>query len=201
LRAATTLAILGLLVVTGQAQDKASSQKQASTTVVVVPLTPGPPNLGATFPPVQNPATKDQIREYLKLSGDLDSFRDSWIAALDKNRSFGAPYWPESFWIAMKQEMQNTDLMPVFVVYFQHAVSKDVMQEVLETYQRVGAAHFQGTPACFKLGDALVPMSSDFDKLKLQMTDETLEKVYQAHKPEIKAARAQYLKDHPDWKD
>lgn len=101
----------------------------------------------------------------------------------------------------MKQEMQNTDLMPVFVVYFQHGVSKDLMHEVLDTYQKVGAAHFKGTSACFKLGDALVPMSSDLDKLNLQMTTATLEKVYQAHKPEIKAARAQYLKDHPDWKD
>jgi hypothetical protein len=193
-------ATLGLLLVTSQAQDKTGPKNQAPV-IAVVPLTPATPDLAASFPPIQNPATKEQIREYLQLSGDLDSFRTSWIAALDKNRSIGAPYWPESFWAAMKQEMENTNLMPVFIVYIQHGVSRDLMQEVLDTYHKVGAAHFQGTPACFKLGDTLLPMSSDLDKLNVLMTTETLERVYQVYKPEIKAARAQYLKDHPDWKD
>jgi hypothetical protein len=185
---------------TSQAQDKSASKKEAPVTVVV-PLTPAPPDLASSFLPLQNPATKEQIREYLQLSGDVDSFRTSWVSALDQNRSLGAPYWPESFWVAMKQEMENTDLTSVFIVYLQHGVSKDLMEEVLGTYHEVGTAHFKGTPACFKLGNALLPTSADFDKLKLQLTTETFEKVYQVYKPEIKAARAQYLKDHPDWKD
>jgi len=50
---------------------------------------------GPELSPLENAATEPQIREYLDLSGDADSFRERWVAAVDKNRSIGAPYWPE----------------------------------------------------------------------------------------------------------
>jgi hypothetical protein len=131
----------------------------------------------------------------------MDSFRQSWIAAVDKNRSIGAPYWPESFWTAVKEEMQRTDLLPMYVIVFQHYISKELMQEVLDAYQRLGADHFQGSPECFKLGNASVAMTADFDRVKLAMTQKTIFKVYAVYKPQIKAARTKYMAEHPDWVD
>ena len=57
-----------------------------------------------SLPSLPDPATVGQIREFLRLSGDMDSLRLRWIAALDKNRAIGAPYWPESFWTAIKED-------------------------------------------------------------------------------------------------
>jgi hypothetical protein len=45
---------------------------------------------------------------------------------------------------------------------------------------------------------ALVP---DIDKLKLAKTEEVITKVYALYKPQIKAARARYLAEHPGWAD
>ena len=179
----------------GNAQDK------QATTISRVPISPFSSDNSLSLPPIKNPATNDQIREYLRLSGDLDSFRVRWIAALDKNRSIGAPYWPESFWTTLKAEMQRADLFPMFVTFYQHGISNELMQEVLDSYHTLGSEHFQGSPACFKLGDAELAMTADMDKLKLAKTNEVLTKVYDIYKPQIKAARARYLAEHPDWVD
>jgi hypothetical protein len=154
-----------------------------------------------SLPPLSDPATVGEIREFLRLSGDMDSLRIRWIASLDKNRALGAPYWPESFWTAIKDEMRNTDLLPMYITLFQHDVSRDLMQEVLETYHRLGVDHFQGSPACFKLGDPKLGLAADMDKLKLAKTQEVVNKVYAVYKPQIKAARLKYQADHPGWVD
>jgi hypothetical protein len=99
-------------------------------------------------PAIPEAATEAQIREYLRVSGEVQTFRDSWIAAVDKNRSIGAPYWPESFWQAVKDEMQKTDLVPMYVTLFQHGISRDLMQQVLDAYRVRGAEHFQGSEEC-----------------------------------------------------
>jgi hypothetical protein len=158
-------------------------------------------DVSTSFPPLADPAALDQINEYLRLSGDMDSFRSRWIAAVDKNRSIGAPYWPESFWTSLKAEMQKTDLMPMFVVFYQHSISKELMREVLDAYHTLGAEHFQGSPACLKLGDAELAKTADMDKLKFAKTQEVLAKVYAVYKPQIKSARAQYQAERPDWVD
>jgi hypothetical protein len=177
--------------------DSTQAQDERSPKIVSAPISSTSPAL----PPRENPATVEQIAEYLRLSGDMDTFRTSWIAAVDKNRSLGAPYWPESFWTALKAEMEKTDLVPMYVTFFQHGISKELMQEVLNTYHTMGKDHFRGSPACFKLGDALLAMTADFDSLKLAKTEEVSVKIYDIYKPEIKAARARYQAEHPDWKD
>ena len=152
-------------------------------------------------PAIPDAATEAQIREYLRVSGEVQTFRDSWIAAVDKNRSIGAPYWPESFWQAVKDEMQKTDLVPMYVTLFQHGISRDLMQQVLDAYRVRGAEHFQGSEECFKLGAAVAAVQGEFEKLKLDETQAVVSKVYAEYKPQIKAARARYLAEHPDWKD
>jgi hypothetical protein len=155
----------------------------------------------ASPPPLKDPATYDQICEYLRLSGDMESFRQSWIAAVDKNRSIGAPYWPESFWTAVKDEMRKTDLTPMFVTLYQHGVSKELMQEVLDALHRLGVDRFRESPEFFQLGEAWSKMAAEMDQLKRAKTQEVVTKVYAVYKTQIKAARAKYLAEHPDWKD
>ena len=97
--------------------------------------------------------------------------------------------------------MQKTDLMPLYVTLYQHGISKALMDEVLDAYHTLGSEHFKGSPACFKLGDAFLRMADDMDKLKLAKTQEVAIKIYDIYKPQIKAARVQYIAEHPDWKD
>ena len=193
--------LLIALVAANLLRDTTYAQDKQAPKIVRSPVSPTSPDLAASLPPLKDAATDDQIREYLRLSGDLDSFRLRWISALDKNRSIGEPYWPESFWTALKAKMQQSDLMPMFVTFYQHGISKGLMQEVLDAYHMLGTAHFQGSPACFKLGTAELSMTADMDKLKLAKTEEVFAEVYAAYKPQIKAARAQYLAEHPGWKD
>jgi len=159
------------------------------------------PDYAASFPPVKNPATPEQIREYLRLSGESEKYRTRLINTVDKVRYIGKPYWPESYWTSMKEEIRKADLTPMFVVLFQHGVSSDLMQEVLESYHRLGADHFAGSPACVKLGEAEAAMQGDTEQVMLKETQIILERVYQVYKPQIKAARAKYIAEHPDWKD
>ncbi|HXR39371.1 MAG TPA: hypothetical protein VN776_09775 [Terracidiphilus sp.] len=189
------LAAVALIPIAG------ASQEEQKPTTTSVPVSAAPAGVSDSLPPMEDPATVDQIKDYLRLSGEIDSFRASWIAAVDKNRSIGAPYWPESFWTAIKEEMQKTDLMPMYIVFYQHGISRGLMHEVLDAYQRLGADHFRGSPECFKLGDAVSLMSADWERIKLAKTRETISRVYAVYKPQMKAARARYLAEHPGWVD
>jgi hypothetical protein len=181
----------------------ARSQTQQPPNIVQVPIGHFAKDPSSTLTQLPDAATPQQIREYLTLSGEVESFRDRWIAAFDQNRleGKGAPYWPDAFWEALREEMQHVDLVPMFVELYQHGLSKQLMQEVLDTYHANGVDHFKGSPACFKLGAADAALSDDMDKLKLAETTAVLNRVYIAWKPKIKEARAQYLAAHPDFKD
>ncbi len=195
-KAAISCAVLGLF-------SSVQSQTQQPPSIVQVPVVHFAKDPSLTLAPLPDAATPEQIHEYLTLSGEVESFRERWIAAFDSNRSEGkgAPYWPDAFWEALREEMQRTDLVPMFVELYQHGLSKQLMQEVLDTYHANGADHFKGSPACFKLGAADAALTDDMDKLKLAETTAVLERVYQVWKPKIKEARAQYLAAHPDFKD
>jgi hypothetical protein len=154
-----------------------------------------------SLPPLKDPATIDQIQEYLRLSGAMDAYRLRWIAAVDMNRSIGAPYWPESFWTDIKAEMQATDLMPMFVTVYQHEVSKELMQEVIDSYHARGLERVQGSLARFRFAVAQFEMRDDSNGVRLAKTLEVINKVYAVYKPQILAARSQYMADHPEWVD
>ena len=179
----------------GLAQIAAQGQTQEPIVVQVEVANP------TSLPALQRPATPSQIREYLSQSGELDAYRLRWIAAVDKNRSVGAPYWPESFWRSIKASMQSADLLPMYITWYQHTVSEEVMQRVLAAYKANGAAHFQGSPACFELGAAQLPFQPEMDKLTLANTLAVIQQVYAVYKPQIKAARTTYLAAHPDYVD
>jgi hypothetical protein len=150
---------------------------------------------------LKDPATPEQIREYLKLSGEMDSYRARWIASVDANRSIGAPYWPASFWSTVKAEMRRTDLEPTYIQLYQHAVSRELMAQVLSAYHTLGAQHFSGSPQSAKLNAAWAPMQSEMEQVKLAKTREVIYKVFNEYKPQIKAAQAKYLAQHPESKE
>jgi hypothetical protein len=181
----------------------ASSLAQGKQAPAAVPAAASQtsPDYAASFPPVKNPATADQIQEYLRLSGEAEKYRTRLINSVDKIRYIGKPYWPESFWMSIKEEMQKADLTPMFIVLFQHGVSRELMQEVLDSYHRLGADHFALSPAWFKLEEAKRAMSADTERLMQTETQALLEKVWQVYKPQIRAARAKYMAEHPDYRD
>ena len=155
----------------------------------------------APLTPLKDPATVNQIQEYLRLSGAMDAYRLRWMAAVDANRSIGAPYWPESFWTDIKAEMQTTDLTPMFVTVYQHSVSKELMQEVIDSYHTRGLGHIEGSLARFRFAIAQVEMRDDSNRVRLAKTLEVINKVYAVYKPQIMAARVQYMAAHPEWVD
>jgi hypothetical protein len=160
----------------------------------------GDPNAAASVAPLGDAATVDQIREYLRLSGDMDAFRARWIAAVDKSQS-REPYWPEPVWAAVKAEMQKKDLTPMYIVMLQHGVSRGLMQDVLDTYHEVGATLFVISPAGFRLRSAEAAVAAETNKVTLAETLEVIQRVAAAYGPEIKAARAKYLAEHPEYVD
>lgn len=192
-----------LLISLTAATLSAPGLAQGNQVPVAVPAPPSQtsPDYAVSFPPVKNPSTEDQIREYLRLSGESEKYRTRLINSVDKVRYIGKPYWPEPFWTSIKEEMQKADLMPMFIVLFQHGVSRELMQEVLDSYHRLGADHFAGSPACIKLGQAEFAMQADTEQLMQTETQALLEKVWQVYKPQIKEARAKYMAEHPDYKD
>jgi hypothetical protein len=151
--------------------------------------------------PVKDPATREQIEQYLEATGALDAYKLRWIAAVDKSRGLGEPYWPESFWVDLKTEMAKEDLMPMFVMFYQHIVSRQTMQEALDAYAKLGAEKFLRSEECGKIAQAVVADQDDEDRLTRVNTNAVIHKVYAIYKPQIKAARARYLAEHPDWKD
>lgn len=157
-----------------------------------------PPNQLA---PIDNHATEEQIRTYLQLSGELKDYRQRWIAAVDKNRSIGAPYWPESLWADLKAEMQKFDLVPTSITLYEHYVSRAKMQDVIDAYNALGPAHFAGSPACVKWTEARQGIQADADKLTLSNTQQVIQGVYAKYKPQIASARVKYKAEHPDWVD
>jgi hypothetical protein len=171
---------------------------QSPKVVRVVPISPASPET-VTLTPLKDPATVDQIREYLRLSGELEAYRARWTAALDKQRSIGVhQYWPEAFWASVKNEMQKEDLVPMYITLYQHGISRDLMQNVLDTYHTVGATLFKLSPACYKFTLAEFTMKDDAKQLTLAKTLEVMGRVYPVYKPQIKAASDRYLADHPN---
>lgn len=148
-----------------------------------------------------HPATVEQFREYLKLSRVGEIWRAGWMDALEANRSKGEPYWPESFWTDVRDEMQKTDLAPFILEVYRPYISGDMMDAVNAALQKQSLAEFAttslGSQFC-KLWDSGQEAGK---RATLNLTLEISERVYEWHKVEIKAARAKYLAEHPAWKD
>jgi hypothetical protein len=151
--------------------------------------------------PIQNHATDEQLRKYFELSGELNLQRQRWVAALDKNRSIGAPYWPESFWTDLKLEMLKFDLAPGYIGLYQHYISEETMQSVIDAYKSLGPENFPGSEACVKWSEQRRGMEDDVNKLNFSNLMQINNAVYARYKAQIASARVKYKAEHPDWVD
>jgi hypothetical protein len=151
--------------------------------------------------PIQNHATDEQLRKYFELSGELNLQRQRWVMALDENRSIGAPYWPESFWTDLKLEMLKFDLAPGYIGLYQHYISKETMQSVIDAYKSLGPENFPGSEACVKWSEQRRGMEDDANKLNLSNLMQINDAVYARYKAQIASARVKYKTEHPDWVD
>jgi hypothetical protein len=145
--------------------------------------------------------TVEQFREYLKLSGVGEIWRAGWIAALDANRHLGEPYWPESFWTDVREAMQAKDLAPTVFEVYRYTYSYQTMDKVNALLAKGGRAAYLASPVGSAFCAQWAMKEEQGKQANLAMTQALLEVAYQRHKPEIKAARAKYLAEHPDWKD
>lgn len=172
--------------------------QQSKPTFSKLTIQPAQPN---GFIPIENHATEEQIRKYFELSGELNLQRQRWIVALDKNRPLGAPYWPESFWTDLKVEMLKFDLAPGYIGLYQHCISREAMQSVIDAYRSLGPENFQGSPACIKWSELRRGMEDDANKLNFSNLMQINDAVYAKYKAQIAAARVKYKAKHPDWVD
>ncbi len=175
----------------GHAKDKKASQNDASAAVNAYMQ---------SMTPVKDAATDSQIREYLQFSHAIEDYKVAWISGVDKSKARSQPYLPDSYWMDMKREMQDTDLAPAFTVWFKHTVSSDLMDKVLDAYLKLGRK-FPGSEMCIALGKAQSPMGDQWNQLTVLLTRQVIAKVYAADKAKIDEARAQYAAEHPGWRE
>ncbi len=113
----------------------------------------------------------------------------------------GAPYWPESFWLDLRHEMQTTDLVPVIARTYQNFISAEMMHEVNTYLKTHTIAQLAGTPLGGEFCALQQRADQDGKAATLGLTQETFKRVYERDNAEIRAARARYLRDHPDFHD
>jgi hypothetical protein len=148
-----------------------------------------------------NPITEAQVREFLRLSGSGEVYRQSWMAALEKNRSKGEPYWPESFWSDLHDAMLHTDLAPMVLGLYQPYISGPMLQSVNDALKTKTVAELAATPLGAEFCKLQQEADAGHDAATMKMTQEILMRVYEKDKSEIKAARAKYIAAHPGYKD
>jgi hypothetical protein len=153
-----------------------------------------------TLTPLKNAATDDQIREYLQMSHVMEDYKTAWIGSVEKSRARSQPYLPDSYWMDIRTEIQDTDMEPAFNVWFKHTVSSDLMNRVLDAYLKLGK-NFPGSPMCTELGKAQAPMGDQWNQLTVLLARQVITKVNTADKAKIDLARARYAAEHPGWKE
>lgn len=148
---------------------------------------------------VVHPVTVEQVREYFALMKADEIYRTGWLTALDMNRSKGAPYWPESFWVDLPHEMQTADLAPSLASVYQRVISAEMMETAIAALRKQSVADFAATP--FGANFCKLQQSTDADGkvATLALTQTTFMSVYARHKVEIDDLRRKYAAEHPGW--
>jgi hypothetical protein len=150
---------------------------------------------------IEHPLTVEQVREFLKLSGAGEIYRTGWMSSLEANRAKGEPYWPESFWNDLHEEMQKTDLAPMVLELYTPFISSEMMQSANAYLRTHSMSQFAATPLGTKFCKLQQAADVNSQAETLKLTQATFMRVYERDKPQIKAAREKYLAAHPDYKD
>jgi hypothetical protein len=150
---------------------------------------------------IEQPLRVEQVREFLKLSGAGEIYRSGWMASLAANQAKGEPYWPESFWNDLRDEMRKTDLAPMVLELYMPFISDEMMQSANEYLRTHSMSQLAATPLGAKFCKLQQEADVNSQAETLKLTQATFMRVYERDQPQIKAAREKYLAAHPDYKD
>ena len=154
-----------------------------------VPLAPGTTPLAETqIAPPAHPATEDQIREYMQLSGALPITRQLMDKMVHAMQLTAAPYYPASMWDDMRAEFAKLDIISAYVPLYQRYFSQEDMQKVLDFYR---------SPAGKNLLAIQPLLIHDAQGIMRQKGQDIGLAVYNRHKDEIEAAKKLYDNQHP----
>jgi len=133
--------------------------------------------------PPAHPATEDQIREYLALTGVSRAAHTLMATMVKGMRATSAPYYPASLWDDMDAEFQKLDLVAIYVPVYQRYLSEDEMRDVIAFYH---------SPSGQKLLSVQGFLTRDGQEIMQTKGGEIGAAVYARHKDEIEAAKKQY---------
>lgn len=173
------LAVAGFLLTVPYLAAQTAAPDKSAPTIVVQPYLANP------YVP-KDPATEDQIREYLSLVGVSKTAHEVMDKMVDTMQATGAPYYPKAFWEDMREEFRKFDLITPYATVYQRYMSREDMQAVIDFYR---------SPSGKKLL-AAQPLAIRDVQIMMRETAERLgQQVYARHAAEIAAAKAKYDAD------
>ena len=142
---------------------------------------------GAPAPPA-HPATEEQVREYLTLTGIVTGSRKSMESNVDSMQATAAPFIPADFWSDLKSSLQKMDLLAIYTPVLQRYLSQENMAAMLTFYRSPAGKVFL----------SVQPRIADEAETALRGKGSQVgQTVFARHKDEIEAAKKKYLADHP----
>ena len=149
----------------------------------------------------ENSISEAQVREFLRLSGLGEIYIQSWMEALEKNRSKGAPYWPESFWSDLHDAMLHADLTAMVLGLYKPYITGPMLQYVNDILKTKALVELAAMPVGAEFCKLQQRADERHDAATMKLTQETFMRVYEQDKNKIAAARAKYIAAHPGYKD
>jgi hypothetical protein len=143
----------------------------------------------AAAPPAPaHPATQEQVREYLALTGIVTGSRRSMESNIEAMQARAMPYYPASFWEDMRSQLLKLDLVAIYTPVLQRYLSQENMAAMLTFYR---------SPAGKLFLSVQPEMSHDAEMALRSRGAEVAQGVYAKHKAEIDAAKKKYEAEHP----
>lgn len=140
---------------------------------------PLPSGGSASIAPPSDPATEDQIREYLSLI-HVDKLAHEMLAKqVDAMQTTSASYYPTAMWDDFRDEFAKIDVGAPYVKIYQKYLSREDMAAILAFYR---------SPSGKKLLDAQTPAIADAQKVLGAEGREIGERVVAKYKEQIEAA-------------
>ncbi|MCU1321532.1 MAG: hypothetical protein JWM43_1181 [Acidobacteriaceae bacterium] len=142
--------------------------------------TPPAPSATSDLAPPANPATPDQIREYLNIVSYTQSAHKVMGQMLNASRSTAAPYIPASFWDDMNKSLLEIDLVTPAIPAYQKYFSQQDMAATIAFYK---------SPAGQRLLAAQPFIASSAGDLLRSAGQQVGQQVFERHRAEIEELR------------
>jgi hypothetical protein len=151
------------------------------------PQTPPAESASNAVAPPLHPATEDQIREYLAVTGVSKATHELVDTIAATMQSQAPPYLPPSFWADMRAEFAKLDVVSTYVPIYQRYISQADMQAVIDFYR---------SPAGKNLLAVTPMLGRDAKAIMQEKGKEIGLAVYSRHKDEIDSAKKLYDAQH-----